>query len=183
MMTDAELVAALSVTLSVALLLVIWRALADYRADDLRDRLFAIRDEMFLYALDQGIADTAAHENLRLIMNRLIRYAHRASLGRMLLSDFGRRVFKFTPSIPPLYREWIETVAALPDEQAHVMRDFHGKAMLAIVRHLITGSPLLWAGSDLITFHLIVFQSLRNFINRVVNSLKTRLELDALRSA
>jgi hypothetical protein len=46
---------------------------SDYRADNLRDHLFTLRDQMFLYALDHGIAETPAHENLRLMMNSLIR--------------------------------------------------------------------------------------------------------------
>jgi hypothetical protein len=102
-MSDAEFVAALSLIISLAFLLVIWWWLSGYRNDSLRDQLFTLRDEMFLYVLDRGIADTAAHENLRLLMNSLIRYAHRVSFGRLLL--FSRRLFKIQPSTPALYVE------------------------------------------------------------------------------
>ena len=181
MLADAQNVAtALSLTVAMALLLVIWRALAGYRDDNLRDQLFAIRDEMFLYALDHGIAETAGHEHLRLLMNRLIRYAHRVSLVRAVLLDLGRRAFKITPSASPLCREWVEAVDALPADQAQAMRDFHEKATAAIVIHMINGSPVLWSASDLILFHVIVFESLRVFTRRVVNSLKNLLEADAL---
>ena len=71
-MSGAEFTAAMSVIISGGLLLVVCWLFSGYHADDLRDQLFTLRDEMFLYALDQGITDTPAHENLREPENGLV---------------------------------------------------------------------------------------------------------------
>jgi len=185
-MSGAEFTAAMSVIISSGLLLVVCWLFSGYRADNLRDRLFTLRDEMFLYALDQGIANTPAHENLRLMMNSLIRYAHRVSFVRLLLLDISRRAFKLKPSVPGLYVEWVEAVASLPADPAERMRGFHGKAMLLIVKHMITGSPPLWLASGVVVFHDIVSKSTRDFIDGIVSAVSRRVpsvdlfEADAL---
>jgi hypothetical protein len=187
-MSDVQFVAALSISVSWAFLLVIWWFIWGHRDDNLRDQLFTLRDEMFLYAFDQGIDDTAAYENLRLLLNGLIRYAHRVSLGRLLLLDLSRRVFKLQPSAPPAYAEWVQAVAALPADEAQHMRDFHDKAMLLIMKHMIAGSPLLWCAVGVVVFHVVVFKSTRVFIDSIVRSVRRRVpsldlfEADALRT-
>jgi hypothetical protein len=187
-MSGAEFVAALSLVVSAALLLVILWLMWGHRDDSLRDQLFTLRDEMFLYAFDHGITDTIAYENLRRLINSLIRYAHRVSLGRLLLLDLSQRVFKIKPSVPPTYAGWVEAVAALPADEAERMRGFHAEAMLFIMKHMITGSPLLWLASCVVVFHVIVFKSTRAFIESIVNAVTRRLpsldllEADALRT-
>jgi hypothetical protein len=187
-MSDAQFVAAFSLIVSLALLLVIWRWLSGYRADHLRDQLFALRDEMFLYAFDQGIANTVAHENLRLLMNSLIRYAHRVSLGRLLLLDLSRRMFKIKPSTPKLHVEWVKAVAALPPDEAQRMRTFHDTAMFLLMKHMISGSPFLWCAVGVVVAHIVVFKSTRGFIDGIIRSITRRVpspdlfEADALRT-
>src|SRR5206468_613049 len=129
-MSDAQFMAGISLAISAAFVVVIWLRMTGFRDDNLRDQLFAVRDRMFLYAVDQGIADTAAHENLRLLLNSLIRYAHRVSLGRLMLLDISRRVMRIRPNQPASYVEWAKAVEALPAEQADRLRDFHDQAML-----------------------------------------------------
>lgn len=183
-MSDTQFVAVFSLIISLAFLLVIWRCLSGYRSDQLRDQFFTLRDEMFLYALDQGIADTIAHENLRLLMNSLIRYAHRVSLVRLLLL----RVFKIKPSAPGVYVEWAEAVAALPINEAQRMREFHDTAMFLIMKHMISGSPLLWCAASVVVFHVGMFKSTRIVIDGIVRSVTRRVpspdlfEADALRT-
>jgi hypothetical protein len=187
-MSDAEFVATMSLTISLALLLVIWRFMSGFRSDNLRDQLFTLRDEMFLYALDQGFANTAAHENLRRLMNSLIRYAHRVSLARLLLLDCSRRIFKLNPGIPPSYVEWIQAVDRLPPEKGLRMREFHATAMILMMKHMIAGSPFLWFVSGLVAFHVVVFKSTRLLIDAIVSAITQRVpsmglfEADALRT-
>lgn len=186
-MSDAQFVAGFSLIISMTFVLVVWCWLTGFRADNVRDQLFTIRDRMFLYALDRGIADTVAHENLRLMMNSLIRYAHRVSFGLLLL-DISRRVFKIRPSPPATYVEWMKAVDTLPADQAERMRGFHDEAMLLIMKHMIRGSPFLWCASALVVFHVVVFKSTRVFINGIVRSVTRRVpsvslfEVDALRT-
>jgi hypothetical protein len=185
-MSDAEFIAGISLAISMTFIVVIWRCMASFHDDNLRDQLFTVRDEMFLYAVDRGITDTPAHENLRLLMNSLIRYAHRVSLGRLLLLEYSQRVFKIRPSTPATYVEWAKAVDALPADQAERMRDFHDQAMLVITKHMITGSPLLWCASAVVVFHIVVFKSTRVFIDSVVRAVRRRVppvdlfEADAL---
>jgi hypothetical protein len=187
-MSDAQFVAAFSVIISMTFVLVIWWWLAGFRADNLRDQLFTVRDQMFLYALDRGIADTAAHENLRLMMNSLIRYAHRVSLGRLLLLAISQRVLKIRPSPPATYMEWVKAVDTLPADQAERMRGFHDEAMFLIMKHMIAGSPFLWCASGVVVFHVVVFKSTRLFIDGIVRAVTRRVpsadlfEADALRT-
>jgi hypothetical protein len=187
-MSDAQFVAEFSLIISMTFALVIWWWLAGFRADNVRDQLFTIRDQMFLYALDRGIADTLAHENLRLMMNSLIRYAHRVSLGRLLLLAISQRVFKIRPSPPATYVEWVKALDALPADQAERIRGFHDQAMLLIMKHMITGSPFLWCASGVVVFHVLVFKSTRVFIDSIVRSVTRRVpsvslfEVDALRT-
>jgi hypothetical protein len=187
-MSDAEFVAAFSVIISMTFVLVIWRWMSGFRDDNLRDQLFAVRDRMFLYALDQGIVDTPAHENLRLMMNSLIRYAHRVSLGRLMLLDISQRVFKIRPSPPATYVDWVKAVEALPPDEAERVRSFHDQAMLLIMKHMISGSPLLWCASGVVVFHVVVFKSTRVLIDGIVRAVTRRVpsvnlfEVDALRT-
>jgi hypothetical protein len=185
-MSGVEFTAAMSVVISAILLLLLCCLYFGYRADNLRDHLFTLRDEMFLYALDHGIAETPAHENLRLMMNSLIRYAHRVSLARLMLLEISRRVFKLKPGLPATYIEWVEAVKALPPDEAERLREFHAKAMLLIMTHMITGSPLLWPAFPLVALHDVISKSTRAFIDGTVSAVSRRVpsvdlfEVDAL---
>jgi hypothetical protein len=185
-MSGVEFTAAMSVVISAISLLVLCCLYSGYRADNLRDHLFTLRDEMFLYALDHGIAETPAHENLRLMMNSLIRYAHRVSLARLMLLEISRRVFKLKPSLPAMYIEWVEAVKALPPNEEERMREFHSKAMLLIMTHTITGSPLLWPAFPLVVLHDVISKSTRAFKDDTVSAVSRRVpsvdlfEVDAL---
>ena len=178
--------AAMSVAISTILLLLLGCLYSGYRADNLRDRIFTLRDEMFLYAIDHGIAETTAHEKLRLTMNSLIRYAHHVSLSRLILLDINRRVFKLNPRPPETYIEWVEAVKALPQDEAEHMREFHAKVMLLVMRHMITGSPLLWPVFPLIVIHEAISKSTRALIDVTVSVVSRRIpsvdlfEADAL---
>jgi hypothetical protein len=169
-MSGAQFVAAFSLFISATFTLVIWWLMSSFRDDSLRDQLFTVRDKMFLYAVDQGIADTTAHQNLRLLINSLIRYAHRVSLGRLLLLDISRRVLKITPSEPKTYVEWVEAVDALPVEQAQRIKEFHEEAMLLIMKHMVTGSLYLWCASLVVVFHIAVFKSTRVLLHDIFKS-------------
>jgi hypothetical protein len=187
-MSGAEFTAAMSMIISGVLLLVTVCLYSGYRADNLRDKLFTLRDEMFLYSLDHDLVGTPAHENLRRMMNSLIRYAHRVSLARLMFLDFSRRVLKMTRKPPQIYVEWVEAVAALPAEQAERMQRFHAEAMLLIMKHMISGSPPLWLACGVVVIHDVISKSTRAFIDGVVGAVTRRVpsldlfEADALRS-
>jgi hypothetical protein len=185
MMSHTELVTGLSMSISLILLLVEWRLFTGYREDSFRDQLFTLRDEMFLYALDEGILETPAHEKLRLLINYLIRYAHRVSFGRMVLLDLSQHLFGIKPSPPRLYNELVKAVDELPADQARRLRGFHDSATTLMWKHMVAGSPTLWLGYVAFQAEVLIFKSKRAFIDRVVKALTRRLDLleaDALRT-
>jgi len=56
--------------------------------------------------------------------------------------------------------EWVEAVAALSDDEAECMRDFHAQAMFLMMKHIVSGSPLLWAVCVVwVVFHVAVIKS------------------------
>jgi hypothetical protein len=183
-MSDTEFVAGMSMVISLGCLVAIGCLYRDFRSDNFRDQLFTLRDEMFLYVLNEGITETAAHRNLRLVMNHFIRYAHRVSVSRLLLLDLCDRVFAIRQSPPNVYVEWVEAVDALPVHQAQRLREFHDKAMFLMEKHLVSGSPPLWLtywlGYVAGRAHILIFKSTKTFIDRVINSFTKRLEVDAL---
>jgi hypothetical protein len=135
---------------------------------------------MFIYALDEKILDTVAHHNLRLLMNRLIRYAHRVSLGRVILLDFSRRWLGLSLNTPQIYAEWLDAVDQLPADQAQCLRGFHDRAMLLMMKHMMSGSPLLWLGSGFVFMKHFLFHVPRMVVGSIANSLRGHIRLDLL---
>src|SRR5437762_8464353 len=71
-----------AVVVVVALLVFFWM-IATVRLDTLRQQLFALRDEMFDYALQQKLSfSDPAYVQLRDLMNGLIRYGHHLTIDR-----------------------------------------------------------------------------------------------------
>lgn len=137
-MTPIEQVAGL-VHLAFALgtLWALFFLLKAYRVEALRDRLFAVRQELFDYARLGGVEfSDPAYATLRQLMNSLIRFAHqltffRVGLGSAWVSD--------DPS--PALEEWKQAVSKLPPEHQEKLEEIHAKALRLVVRHLVTGSP------------------------------------------
>src|SRR5689334_20196537 len=79
--------AALHLLLSLALLwFLIFRLAREYRIDALRDRLFGIRERLFDYAANEGISfENPAYTRLRMLINSLIRFAHRLTFTRFAM--------------------------------------------------------------------------------------------------
>jgi len=105
--------------------------------DSLRDFLFGLRDEMFLYAFDEELIESPAYRNLRVMMNSLIRYAHRASFAHMILLMIAKRSFHIETAEPPLLKEWSRAVDELPSPQAEKFREFHARVQHALFRHMV----------------------------------------------
>lgn len=188
MISQTEFSGAVSTAISLILLATVGRLLWDQRKDNLRDRLFALRDEMFLYALDENISNSDAHMNLRLVINGLIRYAHRVSFSRLLLLELGRFAFRLNPKIPRIYAAWQEGIARLPADQATKLRGFHDRAMVLMLEHMFSGSPVLWAASILLVVKRLLTLSTHAILRNVTSSVTRHLppldllEADALRS-
>jgi len=187
-MYEQQVASAISVGLSAIGLLIVVLLMRAHLVDSFRDQLFALRDEMFLYACDQGLLDSPAHANLRLLMNGMIRYAHRTSLARLVALNLARKLFNIQLKVPPAFREWVAAVNELPTAQAQRFREFHAKAMILAVKHMMSASPFLWLVTILLGAYIAVSRSTRMVLNATANALRRRmpealLESEAFKAA
>jgi len=143
-MTDTLFIAGLASGFGVALLLLLAAAFRSYWVDNIRDQLFALRNEMFLYAFDGGVLDSVAHRNLRSLMNAVIRYAHEISLYRLIFLACGHGLLHVKPTPPKLYAEWLDSINQLPHAQAEQFRRFHTQMTFLVFKQMMVGSLLGW---------------------------------------
>lgn len=136
--------ACLHMLLSLALLwLLIFRLAREYRLDALRDRLFAVRERLFDHAANGHISfDDPAYTKLRMLLNSLIRFAHRLTFARFMMGVIFAS-WKNKPYDKHLLVEWEEAVEALPSESQIEVRRIHEEALVLVVGHLVTGSPIM----------------------------------------
>lgn len=121
----------------------LWFRWRTYRIDAVRQHLFALRDEVFDYACDGGIAfDHQAYKLLRTKLNGMIRFAHRVSFGRLLMS-----VAFFHSTRPDFVirqnEEWKAALDALPLEARKRLLEFDNRMGIVLVQHMVTRSPIL----------------------------------------
>jgi len=121
------------------LVFVCWRT---YRVDALRQRLFALRDELFDYATSGAISyDDPAYWNLRLLMNGMIRFAHRLTFPRLLLAVVVNSLWP-DPCLMKLLTDWQKKIEALPNPETRMkLHEFNCRMNDMLLRHLVTGSP------------------------------------------
>ncbi len=132
----------LSLSLLWVLAFAFWR---NYRIDATRDRLFELRDRMFDFAADGHVPfDSPAYARLRVIMNSVIRFTHRITFARLLFILATHKLVTLEYE-RDYYREWVTAVNALQSEDAkRRLQQFHVEMWSIVVRHMLTGSPILW---------------------------------------
>lgn len=135
-------------------LMLLWR---DYRIDAFRQRLFALRDELFDYAASGGIDfNDPAYGMLRTTLNSMIRFAHRVSFFRLALTLLAHQSHPQQALRP--YMEWRKAVKSVPSRTAQQrLNVIHTRMMILMVRHLLWGSPLLFT----IIGSMVALQTLR----------------------
>lgn len=135
--------ASLHLTLALLLLWVLlfyfWRR---YRIDSLRERLFELRGELFDYAAAGEVSfNDPAYTRLRMLMNGMIRFAHRFTTTRVAMIFIFRNELKNITAKPLV--EWEKAVALLPAEKQKRLKTLHDRMMFRIAWHITTGSLVL----------------------------------------
>jgi hypothetical protein len=179
-MNETYAASEISACISLIGLLVLMKLLREHTIDSFRDRMFALRDEVFLYACDENLLDSPAHMNLRRLMNGMIRYAHRTSLARLLTLDLARKVFRVPLKVPSTYAEWLVAVDTLPADQAKRLHQFHSEAMMLAVRHMISASPILWFVFAVLAIYFRICRSTKLVRDAVVNVVRRQMPEDLL---
>jgi hypothetical protein len=121
--------------------------LPTYRVDSFRQKMFCVRDELFDFAAQRKVAfDDPAYVLLRLQMNALIRYGHQLTVFRMLMTYIINAASKRADGTS-WSAVWEPSLARINDDEVRAqMRRFHERAVMIAVKHLISGSPILWLG-------------------------------------
>jgi hypothetical protein len=136
--------AELSIVISLAALAFLLFLYRDFQIDKLRDDLFALRDELFDYACQHDLLQHPGYTKLRVIMNSMIRFAHKVTLWRLALS------VSFSRALPPEerpdpYRDWQKDLQILPPFHQQNLANFHVKMAVLILKSMIYRSPTLLA--------------------------------------
>jgi hypothetical protein len=114
----------------------------EQRVDETRQEIFGLRDELFLYAMDNGLFDTDAYKYLRSLMNGFIRYAHRLSATRVIMMYIVSRFV--APPLPDSFSAtWESCVATLDVSNRQKMLSFLKQHEIIIASHILHRSLIL----------------------------------------
>jgi hypothetical protein len=131
-----------SLTLLV-LVLIVFSWWPEQRVDVFRQQMFALRDELFDFAMKGNISfDDPAYVLLRNLMNGFIRYAHNLTPFRTLMIFWH---WKYTAGQPKAEwsTEWEKALNNVRDNNVCLeLHGFHAKATSLVVGQLVL-SPLL----------------------------------------
>lgn len=159
----------------------------DYQVDNYRQRLFAIRDDFFSSALKGGVSfDSEAYGLVRLLLNSHIRFAHRLSIGRLIL------ISKFTrPEIEVLKQDLFgariaRAKADLTENQRNhvdlILQQLHFAILLQMIRRSVILNflfTLFYYASRLLATGTIG----KKVANRIVVGQASRVDTIAVASA
>lgn len=140
-MTAHELTNIIECVISLLILGGLWYFLVpDYRCDKFRQDMFDLRDEMFDFIANSEIGfENQAYIELRLLMNALIRFAHRLTLLQVLV------LVTFHPKEATDPLDFSERLGrGLGGLKRGATRDalkkYHQRAMCLVGLHLLNGS-------------------------------------------
>lgn len=174
-MSDTLLVLSIDTTIKLLVLWVlIYWAYRPYRIDSLRQRLFALRDELFDLAADGHIEfSDPAYWRLRLAINGMIRFAHRISFARLVFTSV-----LFSPVLADAssYVRWRESVKRVDSAKTQErLRQIHHQMSLILVRHMVSGSVVLMIAFAGVFLSLVVKGMSRAISEGVAEQLVKRL--------
>lgn len=112
----------------------------DYRIDSFRQRVFALRDDLFDEAAEGRISFGKAYGLMRSTMNGGIRFAHQITLFHMLVIavTYPRRQGEI--KFDALFSN---AIVGLPEEEAEILAAYKNKFELIVAQHTILSSPFL----------------------------------------
>jgi hypothetical protein len=127
----------------ILILILVLKLWPSYRLDVFRQRVFAVRDDLFAYAASGKIGfDDPAYRLLRQAMNGFLRYGHNLTLYRVCITLIlwnigGRPKTQWAEA-------WTLSLKGVKDEQVRKdLQQFHGRALVLAAHRLIFGSPVL----------------------------------------
>jgi hypothetical protein len=117
-----------------------WRP---YRVDRVREQLFEIRNELFLYAAAGEISfENLAYRKLRDRINALIRFAETMTFTRVIIFAV-EEMRSPNPALVKTQEEWVEAMSVASEANKLKIGELDKRVRNILVSHLIKGSPLL----------------------------------------
>jgi len=111
------------------------------RVDIFREKLFDLRGDLFDLAANGAIPfEHPAYRQLRLLINGLIRFAHRASFPTLVLA-----IAQSNHATSDPLAAWRKSAQELPEDVRNRLLALHGEVAKAFAKHLIGGSIVLTA--------------------------------------
>jgi hypothetical protein len=109
------------------------------RVDIFRQKLFALRSDLFDLAANGTVPfDHPGYTQLRLLINGLIQFAHRASFPTLIFAVVQSR------TVPPdALDAWKKNVSRLPESERKQLLAVHSAVSVVFAKHLIGGSFVL----------------------------------------
>lgn len=141
MLPDVHLAAAFWCLVSgigIAILLYLYR---DYRIDRLRDDIFALRDEMFDYAMSNGIVDDPAYRRVRQAFNGMLRFCHKISFFRLSMAIALDKIWKDRPKPTPVNQVIDES--SLSREHKEKLKAYHIQMFILVILYISDTSFVL----------------------------------------
>ncbi len=147
-----------------------WRP---YRLDVLRENLFALRDELFSCAVDEGLPfDHPVYRGLRHDLNSFIRFAEKMTLFRAMITllVFGERLAR---------PEWQNHLHGLPIHVQKRLLAIHHREVIEIANRVILGSPPLALILGLLELGSVASHLAGRIIGRIQRGIARPLEEQA----
>jgi hypothetical protein len=139
-----------------------WRL---YRVDRVRHELFELRNELFLYAADNGISfKDGAYIILRRRIEAVIRFAHKLNVTRLFI--FGNS--KAQPEIEELWQASLNNLSKTNREK---LTSIHNRVYIILLVHMIKGClPLMLIA--ILSFPVVAMYSYLKSRSRLETELK-----------
>src|SRR6266566_3340993 len=114
----------------------------DYAIDRYRQRLFALRDEVWDFAASGRVGfDEAAYRLVRDRINGLIRFAHLLSLTWIVTVLLIERWRPSPEMIEQFTRELATAMERVREPAAERLKEFHHRAILTAIEQVLLVSP------------------------------------------
>ena len=129
--------------ISLALLaFVIFWLYRDFKVDSFRQKLFALRDDLFDDAEASGIDFShSSYDVLRTAINGFIRYAHRINIFQILaLVAIATHETKSNGS--SFNSRFQSHLGQLEEDQQKLLKDYRNKMNVLMIKHALSASPL-----------------------------------------
>ena len=133
--------------------------------DILRQRLFAIRDDLFDFAADGGIEfENPVYRELRQDINHMIRFAHKLSFARMMLAQSA--ISNDDPAVLE-GRNWVERANQLPPLVKRKLFDARHEVLHQVVIYIVRRSIVVLVLFSVRWFIGLFWDAVRNLVEKL----------------